>query len=683
MHLRDRIARHSVVAVSALSRRLGLGSGSTIGGRVGLLIDPLLLARLGAGKTSVIVSGTNGKTTTTTLLAAALGDRDVATSPEGANMSAGLVGALAKHSQARTAVLEVDEAYLPVAIAQLRPATIVLLNLSRDQLDRVSEVRMLAARWHHALATTTAHIVANADDPLVVYAARECPDVSWFAAGNKWHNDAYHCPVCDSRITYHATDWHCSCGLARPQSAAYLDETTLVTQSGARHPIDLSLPGQFNIANAAMAALGAQSLGVEIDEALAKMAPVATVAGRFSIVEFASRKLRLLLAKNPAGWSELLELVRNEDRPVVIAINARIADGHDPSWLWDVPFEVLAGRRVIATGERRLDLAVRLRHAGITPGIVEDQLDAVRAFDAGEIDYIGNYTAFQDLRSGLTRRKPARSAPTPLAVPPLPRPAPSTQSALSIVVVHPDLLGTYGDGGNARVLCDRARWRGIDAEVIWANSDDVLPAGGDIYLLGGGEDGPQVRSVERLADGVLARAVDRGATVFAVCAGYQIIGNAFPGSDGTRHDGLGLLDVVTERFSGPRSVGEVAARPVQPLFGVQLPLLSGFENHQSHTRLGRDVHPLAQVMRGRGNGDGRNDGAVSGSVLGTYLHGPVLARNPALADAVLRSVVGHALEPLEDDIEQALRSERLDAAGRASGASPAVGPRRRPVVSLR
>ncbi len=223
---------------------------------------------------------------------------------------------------------------------------------------------------------------------------------------------------------------------------------------------------------------------------------------------------------------------------------------------------------------------------------------------------------------------------------------------MRIVVVYPDLLGTYGDGGNGLVLAQRARWRGMDADLIQAVSSSPLPAG-ECYCLGGGEDGPQLRAAELLeADGTLARAVRDGVAVLAVCAGYQIVGRSFAGADGRPLPGLGLLDVSTTKPTGPRAVGEILAE------SPGLPVLTGFENHGGRTTLGKDATPFAKVVVGIGNGDG-TEGAIAGRVIGTYLHGPVLARNPALADRLLGWVVGTQLDPLDDEQEEELRAERI------------------------
>lgn len=250
------------------------------------------------------------------------------------------------------------------------------------------------------------------------------------------------------------------------------------------------------------------------------------------------------------------------------------------------------------------------------------------------------------------------------------------RAPLRVAVVYPDLLGTYGDGGNGLILTRRAQWRGIEAELAQASSDAPLPEA-DIYCLGGGEDGPQVRAARSLIDdGMLVRRVEAGAVVLAVCAGYQIVGTTFPGADGTPHEGVGLLALTTSKGVGSRAVGEVTAEvtathlaPVAPLAPLAnlapatLPTLTGFENHGGVTTLAEGVTPLARVTRGVGNGDGSGtEGAVTGRVMGTYLHGPVLARNPEMADLLLAWALdtdASALMPLDDSAHESLRLARL------------------------
>jgi len=225
-------------------------------------------------------------------------------------------------------------------------------------------------------------------------------------------------------------------------------------------------------------------------------------------------------------------------------------------------------------------------------------------------------------------------------------------SAVRLVWVYPDLLSTYGDRGNLLVLARRARLRGFGVEIAQVNSDQQVPVDGDIYLLGGGEDLPQILAARRLAAGGpragLAAAAARGAVIFAVCAGYQIVGTEFGGVDGEPVPGLGLLDIRSSRGDPALGAGR----------------LTGFENHQGVTRRGPGAKPLATVVTGVGNGDG-TEGAYGGRVVGTYLHGPALVRNPGLADMLLGWVAGPLpeVDPRQEELVQKLRAERLAAQG--------------------
>jgi CobQ-like glutamine amidotransferase family enzyme len=233
-----------------------------------------------------------------------------------------------------------------------------------------------------------------------------------------------------------------------------------------------------------------------------------------------------------------------------------------------------------------------------------------------------------------------------------------SESTLRIVWIYPDLLSTYGDRGNLLILARRAALRGLPVESIEVRSDQSLPASADIYLIGGGEDGPQALAAQRLsADGGLHRAVAQGAAVLAVCAGYQLLGSSFF-AKGAQCGGLGLLDLRSDRGE-TRAVGELAGE-IDSRLG--LPPLTGFENHGGRTHLGAGVTALAKVTSGVGN-DGATEGAWRGKVLGTYSHGPALARNPAIADLLLRWAIGaDTLPPLDDSWPDRLRGERMAAA---------------------
>lgn len=235
-------------------------------------------------------------------------------------------------------------------------------------------------------------------------------------------------------------------------------------------------------------------------------------------------------------------------------------------------------------------------------------------------------------------------------------------SAVRIISIYPTLLGTYGDGGNVMALRHRAGLRDLEVNIHIVEPGDSVPTDGDLYVLGGGEDTAQVAAATALrADGSLQRAIDRGAALLAICAGYQLIGHEFPDATGAVSPGVGLLDIRTDRLPS-RAVGELVATPTTAAPSGIREVLTGYENHAGATHVGPDAKPLARVAIGIGNGDG-TEGATAGKIIGTYLHGPCLARNPAIADQLLGWVIGEDLQPIVEPQVQALREERLRAAG--------------------
>ena len=233
-----------------------------------------------------------------------------------------------------------------------------------------------------------------------------------------------------------------------------------------------------------------------------------------------------------------------------------------------------------------------------------------------------------------------------------------TDSTVRIGLVLPDVMGTYGDGGNSVVLRQRLRLRGIDAEIVEITLADPVPSSLDLYTLGGAEDYAQRLATKHLLRHPgLQQAAERGAPVLAICAAIQVLGHWYETSTGERVDGVGMLDVVTSP-QPERTIGEVVSEPLLPGLSERL---TGFENHRGGTVLGPEAKPLAKIVSGAGNRDGDGfDGVVQGSVVATYLHGPCLARNPELADLLLSKVVGD-LPPLDLDEVALLRRERLAA----------------------
>ncbi len=389
-------------------RSLGAGDGGVLPGRILLRLYPDAITELSRSLPCVIVSGTNAKTTTTALAKEALsGSFEVVSNTTGANMEGGVACALALQAgrslERSIGVFEGDEAYLPVIAPQLETKVVALLNLSRDQLDRVSETRLTSAKWRAFLEEHPAvKVVANCDDPLVVFAANGSASVLWVSAGLNFVQDARSCPTCGGEIDFSKSRWFCSCGFSRPEPDVEVDGK-IISVCGKTVEAELALPGSCNVSNAAMVLGICEVLGVDIDSAARRMSYVAEVAGRYKRVNIDGHSVRMLLSKNPAGWVEVFDMVGN-DPSVVVAINAQIADGRDPSWLWDVPFEQLFGREVFASGERAFDLSVRLHYAGISHRVVKDPLEAIRSCRCGEVSFVGNYTSFQALRRQLKNK---------------------------------------------------------------------------------------------------------------------------------------------------------------------------------------------------------------------------------------------------------------------------------------
>lgn len=398
--LRTRAAVTAGHATGWLSRATGRGAGATISGRVINAIAPDALTELAAGLRVAVVSATNGKTTTTRLLAAALrtGNDAITSNSTGANLTSGLAPVLARAPKPGIAALEVDERVVARILDPLQVELLVLGNLSRDQLDRYGEVHAIGTAWRRlAEAHPNLHIVANASDPHVVWAAQPAR-VTWVELGLHWRSDAATCPACGALLEWTADRFACPTGdFAQPETANRLDGDTLVL-NGARVPLALALPGEWNRWNAALAIAAATHFGIDPLRAAEAAATVGTVAGRYMLVPLADgRSARVFLAKNPAGWSEVLRWVAASTSPTVIAVNARVADGKDPSWLWDVPYELLRGLPVAAAGERSLDVAVRLRYGDVEHVVEPDPLAAAVALPGAEPVLLCTYTQFSAL----------------------------------------------------------------------------------------------------------------------------------------------------------------------------------------------------------------------------------------------------------------------------------------------
>jgi UDP-N-acetylmuramyl tripeptide synthase len=363
-----------------ISVRLGRGRGETLSGRVILALDPKAISKLSSNRDIVLVSGTNGKTTSTKNLAEIIRDfagEGVSTSESGANMPAGIASSLAQKPRNRFAVIECDEMYLPEMYAQLEPNVIVLLNLSRDQLHRTGEVRKVSNLWHSAFTKDDVTFVIDRDDPFLEHAVSQAGHVIRVSFNGRRHPDAATCPNCSAILDWSADDYTCNCGL------------------GAKLPdvrSDRRLDGPQR--NTVLIIEAARLMGAEI---LANDAAELIKQSPDRIHEFSAsgRKVSTHLAKNPESWRQALgDVAANQ---IVLAVNARGIDGRDTSWLWDIDYSNLLGKKVICTGERRLDVAYRLSVQGIDVSVASSFAQAISEFSSEPIQAIVSYTAYQDL----------------------------------------------------------------------------------------------------------------------------------------------------------------------------------------------------------------------------------------------------------------------------------------------
>jgi UDP-N-acetylmuramyl tripeptide synthase len=446
------VARALARLVRAVSRRVGRSGGTTAPGRMLLKLSPSALVRMSRQleSGSVLVSATNGKTTTAAMIAAALerAGRPVVHNRAGSNMAWGVATALldAGRERGQLGLFEVDEAWLPAVARDTAPRLLLLSNLFRDQLDRYGELELLADRWAELTAELDtpdgrggrARLVLNADDPLVADLGRERTGVTYFGVeddsqalpGMQHAADSKHCRNCGHAYEYeaiylgHMGRYRCpNCGRARPDAQVAATRVTLEGMEGSRVElrtpqgelaVRLPLPGLYNVYNAVAAAATALELGVPLATVGEALESFGGAFGRVETIPVGGRRVSILLVKNPAGANEVLRTLTLEDGKLDlwIALNDGIADGRDVSWIWDADFEVLAGRvrRVTCSGTRAEEMALRLKYAAVDAELVVEHdvgksLDSAVANAAGDRVYaLPTYTALLELRDLLADR---------------------------------------------------------------------------------------------------------------------------------------------------------------------------------------------------------------------------------------------------------------------------------------
>lgn len=687
-------------------------------GKIALYVDPRLIADLAPklAKGSICVVGTNGKTTVTNLLADALelaGNR-VVCNRTGANLDSGVATSLLHAGPSDWGVFECDELWLAKILPQLQATYVVLLNLFRDQLDRVGEIDRIQDSIVGALEKSPGTVlVYDADDPLCARIAERAANRSIAFGVNEDLGlpqnsvaDAQMCQRCSSMLEYayrqygQLGDFSCpTCGFSRPA----LDYAATGVQLG----IDglsfdvrgqrLSAPytGAYMVYNLLATAAAADLAGCPLPSLQKAIDSFDPQNGRLQTFDIAGRRVLLNLAKNPTGFNQNLKIVAQDagDKVVAFFVNDKEGDGRDVSWLWDIDFEELASDpaelTVFAGGMRANDMQVRLKYAGVRAEVVadaEDLLERIAGMPRETNAYlIANYTALPPVHEVLTARSASqhqgaasetgsdRPASAPTAAPVgSPRgaakpAAPASAAATPLVMAHlfPDLLNLYGDGGNVRILEQRLRWRGIPVEVKRVNHGETVDLSGvDLVVLGGGPDREQrLASAELMGMREQLHAyVEDGGVLLAICGGYQILGHEWLLGDEVVK-GLGIVDMTTERAaggSGDRLIDNIAL--TSPL--AHRPVV-GYENHAGRTHLGAGVEPFGAVSSstGHGNNDAdKQDGVRYKNVVGTYLHGPLLAKNPEVADDLLKRALDRLAEranvprielaPLDDSAEQ-------------------------------
>lgn len=699
-------------------------------GKIALYVDPRLIADLAPKleQGSVCVVGTNGKTTVTNLLADALelaGQR-VVCNRTGANLDSGVATSLLHAGPSDWGVFECDELWLAKILPQLQATYVVLLNLFRDQLDRVGEIDRIQDSIVGALEKSPDTVlVYNADDPLCVRIAERAanPSIAFgvdedLGLPQNSVADAQMCQRCSSMLEYDYRQYgqlgsfSCpTCGFARSALDFVATGVKLglnglsfdVRRDGegaAAGSIAAPYTGAYMVYNLLATAAAAGLAGCPLPALQKAIDAFDPQNGRLQTFDIAGRRVLLNLAKNPTGFNQNLKIVAQDagDKVVAFFVNDKEGDGRDVSWLWDIDFEELADDpaklTVFAGGLRANDMQVRLKYAGIESQVVadaEDLLARIASLSAEENAYlIANYTALPPVHAVLTSHGAAGAAAEDSANPHgtdegFPRPhgagdgcggdrsvsapgegeTPAPAASLTIAHLFPDLLNLYGDGGNVRILEQRLRWRGIPVEVKRVNHGQAIDLSGvDLVMLGGGPDREQ-----RLASAELMNMreqlhayVEDGGVLLAICGGYQILGHEWLLGDEVVQ-GLGIVDMTTERAaggSGDRLIDNIVL--TSPL--AKRPVV-GYENHAGRTHLGAGVEPFGAVASstGHGNNDAdKQDGVRYKNVVGTYLHGPLLAKNPEVADDLLARALQRfasrtgqpaiELAPLDDAVEQ-------------------------------
>lgn len=694
-------------------------------GKIALYADPAVIGHLAdrMSEGSILVVGTNGKTTVTNMLADSIeaAGHSVVCNRTGANLDSGVATALLHTPPVEWGVFECDELWMAKILPFTQSRYVVLLNLFRDQLDRAGEIDHIQQSIVGALKTSPeTTLVYNADDPLCQAIADAVDNTAIpFGVADDMHlaqnavADARMCQRCSTMLEYdfrqygQLGEYHCpECGFRRAklacaaanvrfgqacqaiESISY--DAMLINQQG---HVETPFSGAYMVYNTLAVYVAADLVGVPFDAITKAVQAFNPKNGRLQRYDIDGMPVLLNLAKNPTGFNQNLRIATSHQGPIAVAffVNDKEADGHDVSWLWDIDFEELAAVPnlvAFAGGLRGPDVQVVLKYAGVNAQLVDSAQDVLQRVRAQSPDaqtfVIANYTALPSVKAQLDSFEGSGAVVEPAtgeaamravaandagsgagdasALATEPVDAAPGDSQLTIVHLFPTLLNLYGDNGNVRVLAQRARWRGIPVNLVRAESaDDVDLSQADIVFVGGGPDREQHQAqagLSQLRD-QLVRFVESDGPLLAICGGYQIIGEEWLMGDESV-PGLSLVDLTTKRAEGGshnRLVGNIVLD--SPL--ANTPVV-GFENHAGRTYLGKGVQPFGKVLGGNGFGNNDSDhadGACYRNLVGSYLHGPLLAKNPEIADALIERALKRnqqlsaylPLAPLNDDAE--------------------------------
>lgn len=687
-------------------------------GKIALKIDPYIIAeqksKLSQG--SIVIVGTNGKTTITNMIADSLEAQGItiACNRTGANLAYGVASTLLHtHTKVQWGVFESDELWLAQILPQLRSKYVLLLNLFRDQLDRYGEIDRIQEAIINALnQSPKTTLIYNADDPLCATIAKRVNNNQiTFGVNEDMHlaqnriSDTQMCHFCSSMFSYQYRQYGqlglytCNnCGFSRPFLYFYAHnidfknqitfDVTISNQDDKIISLHAPSSGPYMVYNVLAAYVACHILGVDDKIFQKSIDHFDPKNGRLQTIKIGNHNLLLNLAKNPTGFNQNLEIIKNSQSKKAVAffINDNEADGHDISWIWDCDFEELSACQdliVYAGGIRKNDLQLRLKYAGINAKLIDsidEMVDEVLPLPSDwQLFVIANYTALpivqQDLKNYKIKDKPLinekqinteqitnnksgrgneifQKANNPYKDVEFIKP-------LKIVHLYPDLLNLYGDGGNVRVLEQRALWRGIPVEVVAINYGEKINLNdADIIVMGGGPDREQQLATTCLYEiqDDLKTYVEQGGVLIAICGGYQIAGSSWYMGDDVIA-GLCLIDTKTIRPNSGfnRIIGNVAIK--SPL--ATHPVI-GYENHAGRTIVDKSEKVFGKVISnvGYGNDDtSKADGVIHKNMIATYLHGPLLGKNPEIADFLLSAALKNRfgmvekLAPLDDKIE--------------------------------